>query len=104
MLSAEDADSVRKLSGVDAVASTDTLAEQMDGTVAARGLARVYTPLQPAEEASMSRDLALRFTADAAADPFDGRASREGRFVQLVATRFPCFEIRDLTPTLDSRA
>jgi Xaa-Pro aminopeptidase len=62
----------------------------------------MYTPLAPAELGSMSRDLALRFTADAAADPFDGRASREGRFVALVKERFPFVEVRDLTPTLDS--
>ena len=38
----------------------------------------LFTPLAPAEGGSMSRDLALRYTADAATDPFDGRASREG--------------------------
>ncbi len=102
MLSSEDADEIKQLSGIDAVASTDALAEQMEGRSLREGLRVMYTPLQPAEEASMSRDLALRYTADAAADPFDGRASREGRFVQLVQARFPFFEIRDLTPTLDS--
>jgi Xaa-Pro aminopeptidase len=50
----------------------------------------------------MSRDLALRVTADAADDPFDGRASREGRFVALVKERFPFVEVKDLSPTLDS--
>jgi Xaa-Pro aminopeptidase len=102
MLSAEDADEVRKLSGVDAVASTEVLADQLEGQYLRRGHHAMYTPLAPAELGSMSRDLALRFTADAAADPFDGRASREGRFVMLVKERFPFFEVRDLTPTLDT--
>jgi Xaa-Pro aminopeptidase len=102
MLSSEDADEVKKLSGVDAVASTDVFAEQLEGKSLREGLRVLYTPLQPAEEGSMSRDLALRYTADAAADPFDGRPSREGRFVQLVAQRFPFFEVKDLSPTLDS--
>ncbi len=102
MLSAEDADEVRKLSGIDAVASTEALAEQIEGQYLRRGHRVMYTPLAPAELGSMSRDLALRVTADAAADPFDGRASREGRFVTLVKERFPFVEVKDLTPTLDS--
>ena len=102
MLSAEDADEVQKLSGIDAVASTDVLAEQIEGQYLRRGHRVMYTPLAPAELGSMSRDLALRVTADAAADPFDGRASREGRFVTLVKERFPFVEVRDLTPTVDS--
>jgi Xaa-Pro aminopeptidase len=102
MLSSQDADEVKKLSGVDAVASTEALAEQIEGQYLRRGHHVMYTPLAPAELGSMSRDLALRFTADAASDPFDGRASREGRFVELVKERFPFFEVRDLTPTLDS--
>jgi Xaa-Pro aminopeptidase len=102
MLSAEDADEVRKLSGVDAVASTGALAEQIESQYLRRGRHDLYTPLAPAELGSMSRDLALRVTADAADDPFDGRASREGRFVALVKERFPFVEIRDLTPALDT--
>jgi Xaa-Pro aminopeptidase len=49
----------------------------------------------------MSRDLALRSIAEVGSDPFDGMPSREGRFVELVRERFPVFEIRDLSPTLD---
>jgi Xaa-Pro aminopeptidase len=102
LLSAEDADEVKRLAGVDAVAPIDLLPEQMENRYL-RGAKRiVYTPLAPAEGESMSRDLALRYTADVAADPFDGRESREGRFVELVRGRFPFFEIRDLSPTLDS--
>jgi Xaa-Pro aminopeptidase len=101
MLSAEDAEEVKKLSGVEAVASTDVLAEQIEGRFLRAGKRVLYTPLAPAEGGSMSRDLALRFTADAAADPFDGQPSREGNFVRLVKERFPFFEIRDLSPTLD---
>jgi Xaa-Pro aminopeptidase len=84
------------------VSSTEVLAEAIENQYQRRGHRVLYTPLAPAELGSMSRDLALRFTADAAADPFDGRASREGRFVTLVKERFPFVEIRDLTPTLDT--
>ena len=102
MLSAEDADEVKKLAGVDAVLGTDLLAEQIENRFLRGGRRILYTPLAPAEGASMSRDLALRFTADAAADPFDGSPSREGRFVELLRQRDPYLEIRDLSPTLDS--
>jgi len=101
MLSAEDADDVKKLSGVDAVYGTDLLAEQMVGKYHREGLRLLFTPLAPAEGASMSRDLALRSVADIGSDPFDGLPSREGRFVELVRERFPVFEVRDLSPALD---
>ena len=102
MLSAEDAEEVQKLSGIDAVAATSLLAEQIEARFLRGGKRVLYTPLAPAEGGSMSRDLALRYTADAASDPFDGRPSREGNFVRLLHERFPFFEIRDLSPTLDA--
>jgi Xaa-Pro aminopeptidase len=101
ILSAEDADEVMKLSGVEAVAANDVFAEGRENQYQRRGRRVLYTPLAPAELGSMSRDLALRYVADLAADPFDGRPSREGHFVELIKTRFPVFEIKDLSPTLD---
>ncbi|MFY9552768.1 MAG: Xaa-Pro peptidase family protein [Thermoanaerobaculia bacterium] len=102
MLSAEDAAEIQKLTGVDAVASTGVLAEQIEGRFLRGGRRILYTPMAPAEGGSMSRDLALRYVADAATDPFDGRPSREGNFARLLRDRFPFFEIRDLSPTLDA--
>src|SRR5262249_11692329 len=67
MLSAEDAEEVKKVSGVDAVASTEVLAESIENQYQRRGHRVFYTPLAPAELGSMSRDLALRWAADAAA-------------------------------------
>ena len=102
MLSAEDAEEVKKLSGVDAVYGTDLLAEHMENQYSRRGRRLLYTPLAPSEQVSMSRDLALRYVADAGSDPWDGRPSREGNFVQLVRERYPVFEVKDLSPTLDA--
>ncbi|MDX2032679.1 MAG: Xaa-Pro peptidase family protein [Blastocatellia bacterium] len=100
MLSAEDADEVRKLSGIENVAGSDLLAEHL--ARAARGSARqIFTPFQPFEGFATSRDLGLRGVADIASDPWDGRPSREGAFLHLLRTRFPQFDLRDLTPTLD---
>ncbi len=100
MLSAEDADLVKKLAGVDAVFATDLLAEQL--TWYARSSRTLYTPFSPSEGFAMSRDLALRAVADRAADPWDGTPSREGQFALMVRARFPQIEIKDLSPTLDS--
>jgi Xaa-Pro aminopeptidase len=102
MLSAEDADEVKKLSGVDAVYGTDLLGEQLVGKLHREDLKALYTPLAPAEGASMSRDLGLRSIADTSSDPWDGLPSRAGQFVELIHERYPAFEVRDLTPTLDS--
>jgi Xaa-Pro aminopeptidase len=100
MLSAEDGDLVRQLSGVDIVAGTDLLNEYMVWMAFLKRA--VYTPYSPAEGFAMSRDLAMRVVADRAADPFDGVPSREGMFVQTLRARFPMLEVKDLSPTLDA--
>ncbi len=100
MLSAEDAEEVVKLTGVQAVAGPELLAEHL-GRMVNRSGRTLYTPHAPAEGAVMSRDLGLRVNGDIASDPWDGRPSREGHFIGLLRTRFPRFEIADLTPTLD---
>ena len=100
VLSAEDAELVKKLAGVDAVFATDLLAEHL--TRYARGTRTLYTPFSPAEGFAMSRDLALRAVADRAADPWDGTPSREGQFVQTMRARFPQIDVKDLSPALDS--
>ncbi len=102
VLSAEDADEVKKLSGLDQVGAIEGLGEYL-ARIARPGITRtVYTLLTPGEGFAMSRDLALRAVADNAADPWDGRPMREGHFAQLLRERFPGFEIRDLTPILDA--
>jgi Xaa-Pro aminopeptidase len=100
MLSAEDDDLIRQLSGIDAVAGTDLLNEHLWRYAYAKRTA--YTPFSPAEGFAMSRDLALRVVADRAADPFDGVPSREGMLVQTLRARFPTIEVKDLSPTLDA--
>lgn len=101
MLSAEDAEMVKKLTGVDAVFSTEVLAEHLGGYANSGTGLTVWTPFSPAEGTAMSRDLATRVIADIAADPWDGQQPREGRFIGLLRARYPQLEVRDLTPTLD---
>ena len=101
-LTPEEATLVKELSGIDAVYGVDVLPEHLARYARGNVLRTLFTPFSPAEGFAMSRDLAVRSVGDAAADPFDGRASREGNFIQLLRLRFPQFEIRDLTPPLDN--
>jgi Xaa-Pro aminopeptidase len=101
LLSAEDAELVRRLTGVDAVASTRDLAgDGMRRFV--RGLgATVYTPFAPGEGNAECRGELQSANAAIAGDFWDSRPSREGQFVQLLRTRFPRTQVNDLTPILD---
>lgn len=60
-----------------------------------------FVPLAPAEGAGATRDTLLQAAAAAAADPWDGGGSREGRFAALLRARFPQMQISDLTPVCD---
>ena len=101
MLSAEDAEEVKKLSGIDDVYGTDLLAEHLARYAHGASMRTLFTPFSPAEGSAMSRDFAVRVIGDYAADPFDGRGSREGQFIQSIQARFPQFVVNDFTPTLD---
>jgi Xaa-Pro aminopeptidase len=100
LLSAEDADEIKKLTGVDSVFAIEALAEHLARMARSGGLT-IHTPFHPGEGMAMSRDLALRRIADTVNDPWDGRASREAALMSLLRSRFPQFEVLDLTPVLD---
>jgi Xaa-Pro aminopeptidase len=102
ILSADDAEQVQKLTGVSAVDSTRAMNEDW-----VRSLLRgpqspvIYTLFTPAEGSAQSRFELQAANASIALDYWDGRLSREANFVQLIRTRFPRAEVRDLTPILD---
>lgn len=101
-LAAEDSNLVMRLTGADAVQSFDQLAKGLAGSGLIRPPAPLlYTPLSPAE--TVSRDTLLASAASIASDPWDGGEPREGRFRNLIQSRFPQFDIRDLTPILDAQ-
>lgn len=102
MLSAEDGDLIKELTGIDQVRSIEQLSLDLVG----KGLLRppppmLYTPLSPAETGTDSRDELLAEQARVSANPWDGAPSREARFRELLSLRAPQFEIRDLSPVLD---
>ena len=101
LLSAEDAELVTKLTGVEAVSGTDLVGEAL-ARYGQRGATRaLFVPLLPAEGPSASRDGALRAVGETGSDPLDGRPSREGVLVRNLRDRCPWLEVRNLTPTLD---
>lgn len=103
IFSAEDADLIKELTGIDQVRSVEQLAQDLVG----KGLLRppaalLYTPLSPAETGTDSRDELLNEQARVSSNPWDGLASREARFRELLNLRAPQFEVRDLSPILDA--
>jgi Xaa-Pro aminopeptidase len=100
-LAAEDAEQVKTFTAVDAVYGSDLMARHFRFMLIRAPFPALYTPFAPAEGRVESRDEALGGQAGLASDPWDGRGSREGQFLQLLRTRFPQFETKDLSPTLD---
>ena len=99
ILNADDEKLIKKLVGVDAVYSTDVMRENFPpdldrGTV-------IYTMFTPAEGQGQSRYELEVANASIAADPWDGRISRESRLVQLLRMRNRRNEVKDLTPIID---
>jgi Xaa-Pro aminopeptidase len=99
LLSSDDPAATARITGVDEVKSPDQLAADLTALTSAK---TIYLPFAPTEGMSESPDGARRRTADAAADPWDGRISREGHLRELVKTRAPGLEIKDLSPILNT--
>ena len=102
ILSAEDEELVKRLTGVDSVKAVGRLSGDL-----VRGQIRpptptLYTPLSPAETGTDSRDELLNEQARVSSNPWDGRSSREAHFRKLLNERSPQYEVRDLSPILDS--
>jgi Xaa-Pro aminopeptidase len=97
LLSSDDPVKAASITGVDEVKSTD----QLLADLTARSARVVYVPFAPTEGSSESPDGARRRTADAAADPWDGRISRENHLRDLLKARAPAADVRDLSPILN---
>jgi Xaa-Pro aminopeptidase len=105
VLSSEDADLVKRLTGVDDVEAIEAMTDP-DWPVGrpAPGLRvrpPIYAEFAPAEGAGQSRGELLAADTSRALDPWDGTVSRQRRFVELLRVRHPRSDVRDLTPILD---
>ncbi|MHB1355063.1 MAG: aminopeptidase P N-terminal domain-containing protein [Anaerolineae bacterium] len=95
IFSAENAATVHRLTGIDAVYGIEELSKFLEGVKV------LYTPLRMAEGAMMSWDTLRRSQQEITSDPWDGRPDRMRAFVALLRQRCPCAEIRDLCPISD---
>jgi Xaa-Pro aminopeptidase len=112
VLSAEDADLVKRIAGVDDVKPL----QEMVGTNwplavtgsagggggrGGQGATAIYAEFSPAENQGQSRGELVAAETARANDFWDGTGSRQRRFVELLRARQPRAEIRDLNPILD---
>ena len=100
ILNAEDKKLIKKLIGVDDVLSTNEMRENFPPNL--KSDITIYTMFTPAEGQGQSRYELEVANASIAADPWDGRISREGRLVQLLKTRNRRNQVKDLTPIIDN--
>lgn len=101
VLSADDADIVRRLTGVDEVRSTADMVGDWIQWSDDHDHAIMYLQFSPSEGQAESRHEILLASKSIAADRWDGRLPRESRLIQLMQARNPEIEIRDLTPVMD---
>jgi len=105
VLAADDADLVKRLTGVDEVKGVEDMrdpgwpiGEPVPGGQAPPAL---YAEFGPAEGAGQSRGELIAAEKSRALDAWDGTPSRQRRFVEQLRVRQPRAEVRDLTPILD---
>lgn len=101
VLSAEDANQVKQLTGVDEVLSTDAIRDDWFGKLSGGAPRTIYTLFSPAEGNSQSRFELQNANASIATDYWDGRLPRETQFANLIRARYPRATVLDLTATLD---
>ena len=101
VLSADDAEQIKQLTGADAVASTKAMGEEWLSELMKAPAPTIFTLFTPAEGSAESRYELQNANAAIAADYWDGRVSREAHFVNLLRTRAPRADVRDLTANLD---
>ncbi len=101
VLSAADAELAKKLTGANEVRSTDTMRGDWLTEHTGERVRTLFTPFSPAEGNEESRGELLSANASIALDYWDGRISREARFMGLLRARYPRTQVKDLTPILD---
>lgn len=103
VLSAEDAALIKQLTGIEQVKGIEFLSMDLIGTGLIRPPApKLFTEFSPAETGNDSRDEILAGQARDAADPWDGKPTKEASFIQKIQERFPQFALHDLSPLIDS--
>lgn len=92
-------DEAARITGIERVALRDDFTAAI-AAATAEGRT-IYTPLRPEVLGSGSAGDAAGWAKATAADPWDGRPSREQAFVDKLKTQTPSVAIKDLDPMLD---
>lgn len=101
MFGAEDRLHILKMTGIKTARHVDDMGEYLARLTYRSSIKSIYTPFFSYEGLSMSRDLASIGDADKSTNPWDGRQPRAANFVDLLRSRFPQFEVKNLSPILD---
>jgi len=101
IISYEDDELVKKITGVETVRPVEEMATDLSWYLWRSPAPALYTPHSPDEKYQQSRDVILDGFGRRVADPWDGRPSKAGHFIHLLKTRYPQFEIHELSATLD---
>jgi Xaa-Pro aminopeptidase len=88
-----------RLTGVNDVQPRDAFADVVSAIGQRGGV--VYTPFRPEALGAATPHAVLGHAAATAADPWDGRPSREAAFIATLRTQAPAVEVRNLDPILD---
>jgi Xaa-Pro aminopeptidase len=106
VLSADDGELIKRLTGADEVQSAEAMHGDWLGAPPGGLPESVWTPFAPAEQAAEQRWELNARNASIAADPWDGRLSREARLIELLRARTArgqlLGQVQDLTPVLDA--
>ncbi len=101
ILTADDPDQVKKLTGAHHVRSTQEMVGDWLPELLGQPRASLFVQFSPSEGYAQSRHEILQAGASIASDYWDGRIPQEQNFVQLIKTRIPNVDVRNLTPVLD---
>lgn len=101
VLSADDADQVKKLTGAHDVRSTEEMVGGWLQKLLGQPRASLFVQFSPSEGYAQSRNEIVQANASIALDYWDGRIPQERNFIQLIKTRVPNVELRNLNPILD---
>ncbi|MFP6751730.1 MAG: aminopeptidase P N-terminal domain-containing protein, partial [Pirellulaceae bacterium] len=95
VLSADDGEHARQVTGVDEVASYDRLFESLAEVTS------VWTPFLPGERRQQCRDVVAHAVQTREIDPWDDWQSREQLFAARIQKELPEVALKDLCPLID---
>ncbi|MEX0608011.1 MAG: Xaa-Pro peptidase family protein [Balneolaceae bacterium] len=101
ILSYEDVDLVKELSGIELVGSYSDLTEDLDKFNESGEISTVYTPESPYEELGMTRSMAMRAQQDVDENPLDSRPARHQNFINELEKIVSNLELTNLDPIID---